>query len=59
MNKHLCLLSWSSSCCVPEITKTVYDQATQLYCIGTTLHVSDHSIHHQMQNSNFRSKCTL
>jgi hypothetical protein len=43
----LVILEWSSSRCDPEITETLNDQSIQLYFVGTTLHVSDHSIHHR------------
>jgi hypothetical protein len=43
------LFVWSLSPYVPWITKTTSDHSTQLYFIGTALHVSDHAIHHQVQ----------
>jgi len=40
------------------ITKPSYDQSTQLYFIGTTVHVPDHSILHQVYTDlKFTDKC--
>jgi len=41
-----------------EITKTTNDPSTQLHCIRTTLHISHHSVYHQVYTDlKFTDKC--